>query len=95
MAYFYKLYRKKGFEETLYALSQFENYEAKELDFFKALKDNQSYLNAFYRVKDSMIKHNLIGYRLDEDNNKIIFLTPQGVELSKKIKELEDLLTKE
>ncbi|MHA1727300.1 MAG: hypothetical protein ACTSWY_01050 [Promethearchaeota archaeon] len=91
---FFKSFRKRGFGLTLEVLNKFEKHEAKEKTFFKTLKDENSYLNEFYRVKDELIDFKLIGYKLDADDNynKVIFLTDRGKEVLNKIRSIESLL---
>jgi predicted transcriptional regulator len=60
--------------------------------FFKTLKKNESYLNSFFRVKDDLLKNQLIAYKLDEENDKVIYLTEKGEELFKKITEIETMV---
>lgn len=92
MSEFFKMYRKKGFGETLETISQFKKKEVQQNLFFKSLKANESYLNSFFRVKDDLIKIKIIGYKLDENNEKVIFLTDKGKELFKYINEIEEIL---
>ena len=60
--------------------------------FFKALKKNQSYLNSFFRVKADLLKNGLVAYKLNQDYEKVIFLTTKGKELFKKVSEIETLV---
>ncbi len=91
MADFFRLYRRKGFGETLEILNDFKKKEAKQSLFFIALKKNKSYLNSFFRVKDDLLKSGLIAYKLDEENDKVIYLTEKGKELFKKVNEIEEM----
>jgi hypothetical protein len=95
MSYFFKLYRKKGVNETLDVLNNYEGKAAKQSEFFQTLKDRESYLNSFFRVKDELLKYKLIAYRLDEDNEKVIYITEKGLELYNKIQEIEKIITEE
>lgn len=90
---FFQFFRKRGFSLTLEILDEFENKEAKETDFFQKLKDKESYLNEFYRVKKNLIESGLIAYKLDEMYDKVISLTDKGNLFLDKIKEIEGLLT--
>ena len=92
MAEFFRLYRRKGFGETLEILNDFKKKEAKQSLFFNTLKTNKSYLNSFFRVKDDLLKTGLIAYKLDEDNDKVIYLTEKGKELFKKVSEIETMV---
>lgn len=91
---FFKLYRKRGFSLTLELLAEFEDTEAKETDFFQKLKDSNSYLNEFYRVKKGLLEYGLIAYKLDENYDKVLFLTDKGQEILDKLAEIEEILTK-
>ncbi len=92
MAEFFKLYRRKGFGETLEVLNNFKKKEAKQSQFFKTLKSNKSYLNSFFRVKDDLLATKLIAYKLDGENEKVIYLTEKGRELFKRVNEIEKLI---
>jgi predicted transcriptional regulator len=89
---FFTVYRKKGFGETLEVLSSFKKSEAKQSQFFNTLKENKSYLNSFFRVKDDLLKNKLISYKLDNNNEKVIYLTEKGKELYNHILEIENLI---
>ena len=89
---FFQLFRKRGFSLTLEILNEFKKKEAKEADFFQKLKDKDSYLNEFYRVKKNLLEHDLIAYKLDKDYNKVIIITEKGQNLLEKVKAIEGLL---
>ena len=95
MSYFFALYRKKGVQETLDVLNSYKGKAAKQSEFFQTLKNRESYLNSFFRVKDELLKYKLIAYRLDEDNEKVIYITDKGKELYSKIMEIEKIITEE
>lgn len=92
MAEFFRLYRRKGFGETLEILNGFKKKEAKQSLFFNTLKKNKSYLNSFFRVKADLLKTGLIAYKLDEENDKVIYITEKGKELFKKVSEIEAMV---
>lgn len=89
---FFKLFRRRGFSETLEILAECPNYEINQTQFFKILTDSNSYPNIFFRVKKDLLHHDLIAYKLDKENNKVIYLTEKGVEIWNKINEIEQLL---
>lgn len=89
---FFKLFRKRGFSDTLEVLNQFPNKEAVQTNFFAHLEKIDSYPNTYFRVKDAMLKHKLIAYKLNENNEKVIYLTEKGREVLKKIEQIEELL---
>ena len=92
MKKFFKAFRRKGFRETLEVLNRFKNKEATQNTFFKTIKKNESYLNSFFRVKDDLLKNQLIAYKLDEKNDKVIYLTEKGKELFNKVTEIEKMI---
>ena len=89
---FFNIYRKRGFSISLVVLYEFPNHKAKEADFFQKLKDNESYLNEFYRVKQDLLDYKLIAYELDETYNKVIKVTNKGLLVLDKIKGIEEFL---
>ena len=91
MLKFFKLYRRRGFGETLEILNDFKKKEAIQTAFFNSLKKKKSYLNSFFRVKEELIKNGLIAYKLNKDYAKVIYLTEKGIDLIKKIDEIEDM----
>jgi predicted transcriptional regulator len=92
MANFFKMFRRKGFGETLEILNSFQKGEATQNLFFKTLKKNKSYLNSFFRVKGDLLDKGLIAYKLDEEYEKVIYMTEKGKELYKQIGEIEALV---
>lgn len=92
MSLFFNLYRKRGFGLTLELLEKCKDHKAKESDFFQTLKDNESYLNEFYRVKKDLLNHQLIEYTLDDNYDKVIALTKKGEEVLDKINAIEVFL---
>ncbi|MHA1776346.1 MAG: hypothetical protein DRO88_02310 [Promethearchaeia archaeon] len=89
---FFKLFRRRGFSETLEILAECPNFELQQSLFFKRLTNSNSYPNIFFRVKSDLLKHNLIAYKLDKENNKVIYLTEKGVKIWNRINEIEKLL---
>ncbi|MHA1340815.1 MAG: hypothetical protein ACTSRZ_12155 [Promethearchaeota archaeon] len=94
MSDFFKVYRKKGFEETLIVLYNAKNREYRESEFYKTLKNRKIHLNEFYRSRSDLLKYKLIAYKLDENYEKIIYLTDKGAEICKMILEVNKILTK-
>ena len=71
----FRLFRRKGFSETLEILNTFPEKAAAQTVFFKTLKEWDSYPNTFFRVRSDLLKHKLIAYRLNDENEKEIFIT--------------------
>ena len=86
------LIRKKGVMETLELLYVSDSAELKQSEFYSKIKSNNSYVNRFFRVKGELTQNNLIGYKLDENYDKVIFLTTKGKKLHEMIVELNDFL---
>jgi hypothetical protein len=92
--FFFKTYRKKGFERTIDILIEKDNNEFNESDFYQVLRTKKMHLNEFYRSKDDMIKAGVIAYRLNESFDKVILLTEKGKELKNRITDLSEMLQK-
>lgn len=89
--YSFPILRKHGFNMTLWVLNKVGG-KMIESEFFKKLKNEESYLNEFFRVKQDLVSHNLIEYTLNEDNNKVINLTEYGHSVFNHIKSISSLL---
>ena len=89
---FYSYMKKRGFSETLKVLGEFEQYEAVQGKFFEKFEQSQSYYNAYLRVKKILLETGLIKFKLNEQNDKMIFLTDKGQTVLKKLEEIESLI---
>ena len=85
--------KKRGFAETLQTLAGFKDFKAVQKSFFEKFEKEQSYYNAYLRVKDILLKEDLIKFELNEENEKVISLTEKGKDLYRKIEEIEALLS--
>jgi len=84
------LLNKRGLYNTFQVLSLFDNYRADKCSFYKKLNEF-SYYNSFLRIKNSLIKNNL----LKIDNHNIICyyeLTSKGKEMFGLLKKIDMLL---
>ena len=88
----YQLFKKRGFTETLTILGSFDKGEAVQKEFFKKFEENESYYNAYLRVKNFLVENGLIDFKCTQDGTKIIFLTDKGLSLLGKLGEIEILL---
>jgi len=88
----YKYMKKRGFGETLETLAGFKDNKAVQKKFFERFEKEQSYYNAYLRVKDILIKEKIIAFELNEENEKVIKLTEKGQDLFNKIQEIEKIL---
>ena len=89
---FFTMFRRRGFSETLEILSDFPNHEAVQSQFFDQLTKIKSYPNSFFRVKGDLLNSKIIGYKLNENNDKVIFLTPKGNQILDLIANIDTLI---
>ena len=90
---FFQMFRRRGFSETLDILGSFQNHEAGQTEFFDALSKINSYPNSFFRVKDDLLASKIITYKLNEQNDKVIFLTEKGKKILTLLEEIDTLIT--
>ena len=84
--------KKRGFSETLKVLGEFDKYEAVQGKFFEKFEQSQSYYNAYLRVKKILLETGLIKFKLNEQNEKVIYLSDKGQTVLKKLEEIEKLI---
>ncbi|UYP48744.1 hypothetical protein NEF87_005029 [Candidatus Lokiarchaeum ossiferum] len=89
---FFNLFRKRGFSETISILHSFPEKEIVQSKFFEQLQKEKSYANSYFRVKKDLLAHKLIAYKLNDDNEKVIFLTEKGASIWDKVQEIEKLI---
>ena len=90
---FYELYKRRGANETLFALYSAKNHSSTLPEFFEKLEyEEHSYYNAFFRVKRDLLDLGLIEYRKNKSKEKILRLTPKGVKIVKILKEINKLI---
>jgi hypothetical protein len=90
------LLKKRGFSETLTVLGSFDNNEAIQSTFFEKFeKTAQSYYNAYLRVKKLLLDSGLIKFKLNDNNEKVIFLTDKGKKVLSKLHEIEKIIDDE
>ena len=71
---FYQMMKKRGFSETLHILGGFENKEAVQSKFFEKFEEENSYYNAYLRVKNLLLERGLIKFKLNNhDFHEIYF----------------------
>ena len=92
MSLFFNTYRKKGVQLTLQLLSKYGENGIKQSSFLEEYEKNEEYLNSYFRVKGDLIQLGLIAFKLDEEIDKIIMITPKGLDLLSRIQEIENLL---
>lgn len=92
MMIFSKLYKKRGFHETLFALYSAQNYSLTLPEFFEKLEEQGSYYNAFFRIKSEMLKYDLLLNKKNRNKEKVLALTQKGVDIVKILKSIDDLL---
>lgn len=89
---FFKLFKRRGFCETIELLNSFENKEAIQSTFFQKLTVASSYPNVFFRVKNQLLENGLIAYKLNPANEKVIYLTDKGKQIWTIIEDIESML---
>ncbi|WP_457559242.1 hypothetical protein [Candidatus Harpocratesius sp.] len=88
----YTLMKRRGFAETLKVLGSFEKCEAVQSKFFEKFEESDSYYNAYLRVKKQLLDSELIKFKLNENNEKVIYLTDKGKQVLEKMEEIEKLI---
>ena len=76
----------------LKTLKTLKNSTIKQSIFYKTLQAATINHDDFNNTKYELHNLSLIGYKIDEEGDKIIFLTPKGLKLCNIIDKLEDLL---
>ena len=89
---FFFLFRKRGFIESLSVLMEQPNHEITQKGFFTALVAKDAYPNLFFRVKSSLLDNKIIAFKLDSNNEKVIYLTEKGLQIMGIIDEIDDLI---
>lgn len=88
-----KLFKQRGIHDTLEILRTSEQQQISETSFFQQLIDTARYPNSFFRVKKQLLTRQLIAYKLDAENKKVLFLTEKGKYLCQLMQDLDQLLT--
>jgi hypothetical protein len=89
---FNKLAKKRGFHETLFTLYGAQNYSLSLPEFFERLEEIGSYYNAFFRIKDDLIKYGILVTKKNRYKEKVLGLTKKGVMIAKILRNIDDLL---
>jgi predicted transcriptional regulator len=93
---FYEIYKRKGTNATLFALYSAKNYSCTLPEFFEKLEfEENSYYNAFFRVKNDLLSLGLIECKRNRNKEKIIKLTPKGVKIVRILKEIRVLFNRD
>lgn len=92
MAEFFKFYRKNGVAIMLKTLKTLKNLTIKQSIYYKTLQESGLTHDDFNNTKSELQDLSLIGYKLDEEEQKVIFLTPKGLKFCNIIEKLEDLV---
>lgn len=84
------LLKKKGFRDVYQILTSLKNHTCEKHAFYDEL-NKFSYYNSFFRIKEELINRGLIDI---EQNNgkKYIRLTKKGMEVYKKLEEINDII---
>ena len=87
-----RLIRKKGFLDTLQVLTSFKGNRVEKHTFYDEL-NKFSYYNSFFRVKDQLIKRDLIRIE-NSGKKKYIMLTDKGLAIYNKLVEVNNMIIK-
>jgi hypothetical protein len=87
----FNLLKKKGFRDTFNVLTKFKDYQADKHTFYDEL-NKFSYYNSFFRIKEELVKHNLIEI-IEKNQKKLIKLTQKGLEVYNKLLELSKIIS--
>lgn len=83
--------KKNGFKHTMQILSKRKDSKMSKHAFYKEL-NKFSYYNSFLRVKDALLDRDIITIKKNKSSKLEIALTPKGVVILKKLKEINELL---
>ncbi len=84
------LLKKKGFSDTFNILFNSENYSVEIHGFYREL-NKISYYNSFLRIKENLLRKNLI--RINKSKKKkYINLTDLGIEVYNRLIELNEII---
>lgn len=61
-------------------------------DFFVALKQIDLYFNAYIRLREKLLDAGLIDFRINADKDKVMYLTPNGIDFLETIHKAQLLL---
>jgi predicted transcriptional regulator len=93
---FYDIYKRKGTKATLFALYSAKNYSCTLPDFFEKLEfEENSYYNAFFRVKSDLLTLGLIEFGRNRSKEKVIKLTQKGVKIVRILKEIRTIFNQD
>jgi predicted transcriptional regulator len=86
------LFKKRGFREVILILGSFPAHEAAQTQFFNQIKTAGTYYNAYLRIKPQLLAAQLIAFKLNDQNDKVIYLTTKGNQVLAKLQELDTIL---
>ena len=85
-----KLLKKKGIRDVYQILTSSKNNKCEKHAFYDEL-NKFSYYNSFFRIKDELINRGLLDIEQD-DGKRYIRLTKKGLEVYKKLEEINDII---
>ena len=86
----FNIFKKKGIRDTYEILTKFKNFKTNIHTFYKEL-NKFSYYNSFLRVKDKLIRKELIIIE-SQNRDKLIRLTKKGIDIYLKLVEINEML---
>ena len=90
---FFHIFRKKGTAITLEMLGAKEKNEMLQSEFLRELKKKKNDLNAYFRVKKVLMKYKIISFKLNQNAQKVIFLTELGRTICNSISDIDSKLS--
>ena len=87
-----RLLKKRVVWDVLSILYDKKNVEMRVFDLLKELNNIKSYYNAYLRVKDALILNEVIGYKLDIFQKKMVYLTKKGIQFAEYLETIEILM---
>lgn len=90
---FFMFFRKRGVMDALSILMEQPFFTMTQKAFFQAFGSKNRYPNLFFRVKSSLLQKTLIGFRLNPQNQKVLFLTEKGIRFMEIILQIESMFS--
>jgi hypothetical protein len=88
---FFRLMRKGGFVPILKILADHPEGITTP-NFNKALDDKHLYYNAYFRLRDILLKTGLIDFKMNADKDRVIYLPPKGIDFLAYIQKAQTLV---
>lgn len=84
---------KRAFSLSLEVLAGYGRRGLNEGEFLRKLSEKECYLNQFLRSEEELFNYGLIGYKMDGNFQKEVFITKRGEKLLGNLEEINELLS--